>query len=339
MHKPFMRRGVLRAALCALASVAGFAHAGTLTVYTSLEEDEIKDYIAAAKQDMPDLDIKVLRLSTGDLGPRMLAEAAHPRNDVIWGWALTNMLDPRIDALLQPYAVKGSDKLDARYRAADQKWVAPTGYMAAFCVNTEVLKAKHLPVPSSWQDLADPRYRGEVVMPNPVSSGTGYLQIAALLQKNGDAQGWKLLKSIDGNVAQYMKSGSGPCKAARAGEYAIGTSLAFSAMQSMQEGYPVRMVVPRDGAGYELEASGLMRGAANPADAKRFLDWTLSPRAAALYTRYKEIVTIRGTPQSQAAKAAGLPADTSKILYPMDFARSARERESILATWQKTLAR
>lgn len=333
----FRRTGLMAA--CALAALAGAAHAGTITVYTSLEEDEIKDYVDQAKKDMPDLTINVLRLSTGDLGPRILAEAKNPQNDVIWGWALTNVMDPRIEGLLEPYAAKGSDRLDASYRAPDNKWFAATGYMAAFCVNTEALKAKNLPVPKTWQDLTNPIYKGEVVMPNPVSSGTGYLQIAALLQSKGDEKGWAFLKSLDGNIAQYTKSGSRPCKAARTGEYAVGVSLAFAAMQSIEEGYPVEMVIPKDGAGYELEASGLMAASKNKADAKRFLDWTLSSSAAAQYTKYKEIVTIPGVPQSQAAKAAGLPADLSKVLYPVDFAKSAKARDAILATWQKTIGR
>jgi iron(III) transport system substrate-binding protein len=206
-------------------------------------------------------------------------------------------------------------------------------------VNTEVLKAKKLPMPTSWKDLTNPVYKGEVVMPNPVSSGTGYLQIAALIQSRGNDEGWKLIKAMDGNVAQYIKSGSRPCKAARAGEFAIGTSLAFAAMQSVDEGYPVKMVIPTDGAGYELEASGLMASSKNKADAKRFLDWTLSPGAAQLYTKYKEIVTVPGVPQSKAAAAAGLPADLSKVLYPMDFAKSAKERDAILSAWQKTIGR
>lgn len=315
------------------------AHAGTVTAYTALEEDEIKEYLAAAKKDLPDVDVKVLRLSTGDLGARILAEAANPQHDVIWGWALTNTLDPRITALLEPYSPKGSDRLAAKDKSADGKWFTTTGYMAAFCVNTEVLKAKKLPMPTSWKDLANPVYKGEVVMPNPVSSGTGYLQIAALIQSRGSDEGWKLLKAMDANVAQYIKSGSRPCKAARAGEFAIGTSLAFAAMQSVEEGYPVKMVIPSDGAGYELEASGLMAASKNKADAKRFLDWTLSPGAAALYTKYKEIVTVPGVAQSKAAAAAGLPTDLGKVLYPMDFAKSAKERDAILSTWQKTIGR
>ena len=85
--------------------------------------------------------------------------------------------------------------------------------------------------------------------------------------------------------------------------------------------------------------SALMKTSKNKADAKRFLDWTLSPEAAALYGKYKEIVTIPGTPLSKSAQAAGLPADVSKVLYPMNFAASAKEREGTLATWQKTIGR
>ena len=315
------------------------AQAGTVTAYTALEEDEIKEYLAAAKKDLPDVDVKVLRLSTGDLGARILAEAGNPQHDVIWGWAVTNMLDPRITAMTEPYAVKGGDKLPAAYKGADNTWFAATGYMAAFCVNTEVLKAKKLPMPTSWKDLANPVYKGEVVMPNPVSSGTGYLQVAALLQSQGADKGWQFLKALDANVAQYIKSGSRPCKAARAGEFAIGNSLAFAAIQSVEEGFPIKMVIPSDGAGYELEASALMKTSKNKADAKRFLDWTLSPEAAGLYTKYKEIVTIPGVSPSKAAQVAGLPADLSKVLYPMNFAQSAKDRDATLSTWQKNIGR
>ncbi|CAN5447377.1 hypothetical protein BH10PSE18_BH10PSE18_47440 [soil metagenome] len=82
-----------------------------------------------------------------------------------------------------------------------------------------------------------------------------------------------------------------------------------------------------------------MAKAKNKADAKRFLDWTLSPGATALYAKYKEMVTVPGATQSKAAKEAGLPADLSKVLYPMDFAQSAKDRDAILGSWQKTIGR
>jgi len=322
-----------------LAAFSAAAHAGAITVYTALEDDEISAYMKDAKQALPDVDINVLRLSTGDLGARLLAEASNPQADVVWGFAVTNMLDPRIQDQLTAYQAKEEDKLPAQYRDADGKWFAATGYMAAFCVNTERLASKNLPMPASWEDLTKPEYKGEVVMPSPASSGTGYLQIAAILQGLGDEKGWDLLKRLNENIAQYTESGSKPCKQARGGEYTIGVSFAFPAMQSIEAGYPIKMVIPSDWVGYELEASGLMKTAKNPDDAKRFLDWTLSPGVAKIYGSYKEIVTIPGTEASKASIEAGLPADLTKVLYPLDFSASAKTRGDTIKTWQEMTKR
>lgn len=99
------------------------------------------------------------------------------------------------------------------------------------------------------------------------------------------------------------------------------------------------MVIPSDGAGYELEASGLMSSSQNKGDAKRFLDWTLSHSAAERYAHYKEIVTIPGLPQTAIAQSSGLPSDLATVLYPIDFAKSARQRNDIISSWQKYIGR
>lgn len=327
------------AAVASLFALSAAHAAGSITVYTALEDDEISAYMKDAKQALPDVKINVLRLSTGDLGARILAEASNPQADVIWGFAVTNMLDPRIEGQLQPYQAKGASELPAQYRDADNKWFAATGYMAAFCVNTERLKAKNLPMPASWQDLTKPEYKGEIVMPSPASSGTGYLQIAAILQALGKDKGFALLEALNKNMAQYTDSGSKPCKQARGGEYAIGVSFAFPAMQSIEQGYPIKMVIPSDWVGYELEASGLMKTAKNAADAKRFLDWTLSPGVAKIYGQYKEIVTIPGAEPSKAMVAAGLPKDLTKVLYSVNFVESSKTRSDTIKTWQGLMKR
>ena len=319
--------------------LANTAFAGEITVYSSLEEDEIKDYLEVAKKDIPGVKVNVLRLSTGDLGARILAEASNPKHDVIWGWAVTNMSDPRILKLLEAYKPKGLDKVGGSFKSKDGKWFATQGYMAAFCVNTKRLEEKKLPMPKSWNDLLNPVYKGELIMPNPASSGTGYLQISSLLQNFGEKKGWEFLDKLDKNMGQYIKSGSKPCKKARAGEYAIGASFAFIAMKSIAEGYPVKMVIPSEGAGYELEASGLMASSKNKGDAKKFLDWSLGKSAVNAYAKYKAIVTVAGGGRPDAADKAGLPKDVEKALFKMDFDWSAKNRTDILKEWQKRYER
>ena len=197
------KKQLISIALGALFCTAAQVSAGEITVYSSLEDDEIADYLKAAKKDLPDLKVNVLRLSTGDLGARILAEKGSPKHDVIWGWAVTNMLNPDIQKMLEPYKAKGSDALPKQFKAEDGKWFAATGYMAAFCVNTDRLKKKKLPMPTSWEDLLNPVYKGELIMPNPNSSGTGYLQIASILQSKGEEKGWEFLKALDPNTVSY----------------------------------------------------------------------------------------------------------------------------------------
>lgn len=315
------------------------AFSESLTVYSALEEEEIAVYIKAAKKEMPDLDIDVLRLSTGKLGARLLAEADNPKADIIWGWAVTAMMDPQVVKLLEPVKVKGVEKLAPEFKDSDGRWFAQMGYMGAFCVNTDRLKQKGLSMPQSWADLAKPEFKGEVVMPDPNSSGTGYLHVNAVLQSQGLDKGWEQLTSVDPNMAQYTSSGSKPCKAARTGEYVVGISLAFTAMTSIEDGYPLEMVFPKGGVGYELEASALLSSSKNKAAAQRFLDWSMSDSAVSLFGQHKALITMPGVEQSQAAKAAGLPKDLSSILAPVNFIESAARQTEIKAQWREKFGR
>lgn len=331
-------RSILRAWLAGAALAVALvpaARADSITVYTSYEEDELTAFLNRMREDLPDLTVNVLRLSTGDLMARILAESGNPQHDVIWGWAVTSMIDPRISEMLEPYQPAGIDRVGEQFRDPEGRWFAVTGYMAAFCVNNEVLEAKGLPMPASWADLLDPVYEGEIVMPNPASSGTGYLQIASILQMLGEEAGWEFLRELDGNIAQYIKSGSRPCNVASQGEYAIGASFALRAIKNIDEGYPITMVIPEEGAGNELEANALMASSQNKDAAKRFLDWTLSDRAVQEYYAWKEIVTISGGEMPQHFLDAGLPDDIASVMWPMDFGWSAENRDRVLTQWQE----
>lgn len=324
----------------ALLLACAMARAGEITVYTALEEDDVRVYLAEFAKAKPDIKVNLLRLSTGDLVARILAEKANPREDVIWGTAVTQLSDPRILEMAEPYKPAGIDAVKTAFKDPQNRWFATTGYFAGFCVNTEVLAKKNLPMPSSWQDLLNPVYKGQIVMPNAASSGTGYLMIVSLLQMKGEEKGWQFLQDLDKNIAQYIKSGSRPCKMAAAGEYAIGLSFAFSGVKQIMEGYPVKLVIPSEGAGYEIEVSMLMKAAKNKADAKQFLDWLLTLDAAKLYGERSEMSSVPGAKATPAVLKAGLPADVSTVLYKgMDFNASAKNKDAILAEWKKRFER
>ena len=335
-------RVLFRAAQLAVAVLllfgAGPAHAQkqTVVIYTAIENEQITEYKKAYEKSLPNVDVKMKRLSTGDISAVFMAEKDNMQADLIWGVAATNMLIFKNAGLLEPYAPKGLDRVQPLFRdkATPPSWVGIDIYMSAFCFNTEIAKKHNLPAPASWADLTKPVYKGQVVMPNPASSGTGYLSVASILQRMGEAEGWKYLDALNVNIAEYTKSGSKPCKDAAAGERAIGVSFEYVAVEMKKKGAPVEMILPKEGSGYEMEANALTKkGAGNPG-AKQFLDWSVSDEAMALYAKFFAAVAVAGFPVPE-----GLPKDISKVVYPNDFDWSAKNRDRILAEWQKRYAK
>ncbi len=325
--------GLLVLCFLALVLATGAAAREKVTIYTSLETDETVKYLELARKEMPDLQIDIIRLSTGELGARMLAEKDNPQADLVWGWAVTGMEEFIPRGLFESYKPRGVEKLDQRFVHPQHLYVGMDMYIAAFCVNTKVLKEKNLPMPKGWHDLLDPRFKGLVTMPNPVASGTGFLQVSSILQMNGAREGkedgWDFLKKLDANIGQYIKSGSRPARMTAAGEFAVGASFDFVVAELKKQGFPVEFVFPIEGAGYEVEANALLKGAKNPRAARRFLDWAISEGAMREYAKFKYGVTLPGIPTRP-----DLPKLSDIKLYPMDFNWQARNSEAIKKKWE-----
>lgn len=116
-------------------------------------------------------------------------------------------------------------------------------------------KQLNLPKPQSWEDLTNPVYKGHIAMPNPASSGTGYMQVSAWLQNMGEDKAWDYMQRLDQNIAHYTHSGSKPCVQAGMGEVAIGISMATRGAKLKTQGAPLDVIVP-NGIGWESEAVG-----------------------------------------------------------------------------------
>jgi iron(III) transport system substrate-binding protein len=328
---------VMTAALLTVAAVTpAAAQKQTVVIYTAIENEQIVEYKKAYEKSLPNVEVKMLRLSTGDIAARFMAEKDNMQADVIWGVGATNMLQFKNAGLLEPYAPKGLERIQPLFRdkANPPSWVGLDIYMSAFCFNTDTGKKHNLPAPASWADLTKPVYKGHVVMPNPASSGTGYLSVVSILQRMGEAEGWKYLDALDKNIAEYTKSGSKPCKDSAAGERAIGVSFEYVAHEMKKKGAPVEMVLPKEGSGYEIEANGLTKkGAKNPA-ARQFLDWAVTDESMKIAAQFFAAVGVAGMPVPE-----GLPKDISKVVFPNDFDWSAKNRDRILAEWQKRYAK
>jgi iron(III) transport system substrate-binding protein len=232
-----------------------------------------------------------------------------------------------------PYAPKGVERLDAQFRDKDNPpaWVGMDAWVAALCFNTVEAQKKNLPKPASWKDLTKPVYKGAVVMPNPASSGTGFLDVSSWLQLFGETEGWKYMDALHQNIGVYTHSGSKPCTMAGAGEYPIGVSFEFRAARQKKQGAPIDIVFPSEGSGWDMEATALVKGTKNLEAAKTLVDWSVTDKAMKLYNEGYAVVAISKMSQP----VEHLPANMLEHMAKNDFQWAALNRAKILAEWEK----
>ncbi len=326
--------GFVRSLILALClAIASPALAEEILVYTALEDDEIPRYLELFKKTHPDITVNIVRDSTGIITAKFLAEKDNPQADVVWGTAATSLMLADQAGMLEPYTPKGLEQVRPKMRDAKNPphWVGIKAWMTGFCVNTIEADALKLPMPESFADLTKPEYKGKLTMPNPASSGTGFLTVSAVLQTMGEEEGWKYLDKLHENMAQYTHSGSKPCKMAGAGEVPIGISFGYRGIMQKQKGEPIHTVFPKEGSGWDVEANALVKKANIKSAAKAFLDWAISPEVMAEYaTVYPVTAYATGV-----AIPEGYPQDPEAQLIANDFDWAAQNRARILEEWTK----
>ncbi len=319
--------------LLPLTTLTRMVNAEELIVYTALEDDEYPGYLELFKKAHPDITVKVVRDSTGIVTAKLLAEKDNPQADVVWGLAATSLLVCDEAGMLAPFSPKDLAKVNPTLRDAANPphWVGIKAWETGFCVNTVEAKAQNLPIPTSLADLTKPVYRGKIVMPNPASSGTGFLTVSAILQTMGEKKGWEFLDQLHQNIAQYTHSGSKPCKMAGAGEFPIGISFGYRGIIQKKKGEPVETVFPEEGSGWDVEANALIKKASTKKSAEAFLDWALGLEVMKAYAKVYPVTAYpTGEPIPE-----GYPADPFKQLIKNDLSWAAKNREAILAEWSR----
>ncbi len=306
-----------------------------MTLYCSAQDDWCQ-LMVNSFEEATGVDVSMTRKSSGETFAQIKAEAANPKGDVWWGGTGDPHLQAAEEGLTAPYVSGMRDQLNdwsiSQATSAGDKTIGIYSGALGYGYNSDLLAANNLPEPACWQDLLKPEYKGHVQMANPNSSGTAYTTLATIVQLFGEEEGFEFMKGLHKNINQYTKSGSAPIKAAARGENTIGIVFMHDAVKQAVAGFPIKVVAPCEGTGYEIGSMSIIKDGRNPESAQKFYDWALSAEAQTLALQ----VNAFQVPSNMGAETSPSAPDLASIkLIDYDFKKygSSAERKRLLQKW------
>lgn len=293
------------------------------------------DLMVAGFEEQTGIEVAMVRKSTGETLAQIRAESKNPKIDVWWGGTGDPHLIAASEGLTQASGVDTSDLLGWAVNMSDISDGKTVGIYAGalgLAYNSDLIAEKKLKVPACWKDLADVQYAGEIQVANPNSSGTAYTELATFVQLFGEDEAFSLLAEIGKNVNQYTKSGSAPSKAAARGETAISIGFMHDMVKLASSGFPLKIVAPCEGTGYEVGAVSIIDKAKNLESAKKWVQYALDP---ATQSRSVEVKSYQVPSNSKSSVAPESPDLATIKLIDYDFATygSTDTRERLLTRW------
>jgi len=325
------------AGLGLLAGSTGASAQGQLVLYCAVQEEWCRAMSTAFEKETG-IKVAMTRKSSGEFYAQLKAESANPRGDVWWG----GTGDPHQQAAEEGLTLENESKNFpqlhdwALRQHKDTKGRTVGIYTGAlgFGYNEKLLKAKGLPEPKCWADLINPKFKDEVQVADPNSSGTSYTMLATIVQIQGEDKAFDWLKQLHKNINQYTKSGAAPAKAVSLGETTVGITFMHDMIAMARENPDVKVVAPCEGTGYEIGSMSIVKGSKNLDSAREFYDWALTPGPQALGAENKQFQTPSN--KGTSLPKFGLDLSTVKLIN-YDFAKygSSAVRNALLAKWDK----
>ena len=285
--------------------------------------------------------VAVMQKATGEMLAQIKAERANPKGDIWWAGAADNYLQAAEEGLLEEYRSPNVDQLyDWAQRITDlskNRVAGVYGGILALGYNTEIRRRRSCRCRSAGRTSSIPRYKGEVMLGNPNSSGTAYLMLASLVQVFGEDEAFKYMAEVNRErepvcALRHRPDDGGDARRNRRRQH--GAARRDQRDRARLPG-AARAALRRRRLRDRLD--GDHQGHAQLDAAKKFVDWALTRRGAEDRPR-RQGVRDPDQPQRRRCRRRCRSSPTSRS-STTTFAKygSSETRKRLLERWEKEI--
>ena len=247
-------------------------HKKEIWVYTSMYKDMIEMMKPDVEKAFPDLKIQWFASGSEKVGAKINAEisAGQLQADVLMTSDPFYYLSLKQKNLLLPYESENAQNIPPHLKDNDNTFATQRMPVVVMAYNRDMLRPDD--APTTFKELAEPKWKGKVVMGSPLESGTTFTAVATLSKKYG----WEYFKKLREN--QVVSAGGNSTVRAKleAKEYPIGIILLENILHAKTQGSPLEAIYPEDGIILVPSPVAIFKRTKHPEDAKRVIDYLFS---------------------------------------------------------------
>lgn len=328
---------------CSLALLIGCSGSGgktTLVLYSPHGADLLGVVETAYETAHPEIDVQWLDMGSQQVFDRIRSEKANPQADVWFGGPDTTLGQGAAEGLLAAYRPSWADAVPAHNRHPENLFFGLYRTAPVLVYNRDAVSEAD--APKDWDDLLTPRFQGQVLMRDPLASGTlrafFSLILARSVSETGTAErGWAWLRQLDAQTKEYVTTPALMIEKLARREGLVTVWELTDMLWQRQRGRPLAFRFPTSGTPVIDDSIGLVAGAPHAEAAKTFIDWVGSPEAVELAAR--EAYRLPTRTDIPAERLPAWAQEVLRDLHPAEIDRAlvAREAAGWMMTWDRTV--
>ena len=314
-----------------------------LTVYSPHGPELLKYYETAFEHTYPSIDVQWVDMGSQEIVDRVRGEAVNPQADVWFGAPSESFERAAREHLLLPYRPSWASTVPPTTHDPQDLWYGTFLTPEVIAYNTEAISRDS--APRDWDDLLAPKWKGKIIIRDPVASGTmraifGAIIARSVTQTGSPDAGFAWLKRLDGNTREYTLNPTILYQKLGRQE-GILTLWDMPDVATMRErvGLPVDYVIPASGTPLLVDAIAIVRGTRHLREAKLYYEFVTSREAELTSARKFLRIPTRNDLPVDSLPAWIRAAETEIRPMPVDRALLAAHLNEWMRYWDAHIRR